>query len=167
MASEARTGALLRTVAASKPGGRLLELGTGTGVATAWLLDGMDVGAHLTSVDTDPDVQGVAREILADDSRLSLVTEDALSFLKRQPGASFDFVFADALAGKYEGLHEALRVVGPGGFYIVDDLLPQPNWPEGHASKVPRLVAELTASPGFSVVSLDWSSGLLVAVRSA
>lgn len=42
MASEDRTGALLRTLAASKPGGRFLELGTGTGVATAWVLDGMD-----------------------------------------------------------------------------------------------------------------------------
>ena len=35
MASESRTGALLQVLAASKPGGRLLELGTGTGIATA------------------------------------------------------------------------------------------------------------------------------------
>lgn len=42
MASDSWTGALLRTLAASKPRGALLELGTGTGLATAWLLDGMD-----------------------------------------------------------------------------------------------------------------------------
>ncbi len=41
MASDPRTGALLRTLAASKPKGRFLELGTGTGMATAWLLGGM------------------------------------------------------------------------------------------------------------------------------
>jgi len=35
MASESQTGSLLRTLVASKPGGRFLELGTGTGVATA------------------------------------------------------------------------------------------------------------------------------------
>jgi len=35
MGSEPRTGALLRTLAASKPGGRFLELGTGTGVGRA------------------------------------------------------------------------------------------------------------------------------------
>jgi hypothetical protein len=35
-------GALLRVMAAMKPGGRLLEIGTGTGVGTCWLLDGMD-----------------------------------------------------------------------------------------------------------------------------
>ena len=42
MASEPQTGSLLRTLAASKPSGRFLELGTGTGVGTAWLLAGMD-----------------------------------------------------------------------------------------------------------------------------
>ena len=53
MASEALVGALLRTLAASKPGGRLLEIGTGTGLATVWLLDGMDARAHLTSIEAD------------------------------------------------------------------------------------------------------------------
>jgi predicted O-methyltransferase YrrM len=42
MASEDRTGALLAVLAASKPGGKLLELGTGTGIGTSWLLAGMD-----------------------------------------------------------------------------------------------------------------------------
>jgi hypothetical protein len=42
MGSEPRTGSLLRTLAAMKPAGRILELGTGTGIATAWLLAGMD-----------------------------------------------------------------------------------------------------------------------------
>jgi len=53
MASEPQIGSLLRTLAASKPGGRLLELGTGTGVGTAWLLDGMDAAARLETVDND------------------------------------------------------------------------------------------------------------------
>ncbi|MEO8481394.1 MAG: hypothetical protein ABI634_04240 [Acidobacteriota bacterium] len=35
-ASETRTGAMLATLAASNPGGRMLEVGTGTGVATSW-----------------------------------------------------------------------------------------------------------------------------------
>ena len=47
MSSDLRTGVLLRTLAASKAGGKLLELGTGTGIGTSWLLDGMDAGKYL------------------------------------------------------------------------------------------------------------------------
>src|SRR5271166_4165403 len=100
MASEPRTGALLRALAASKPGGHFLELGTGTGVATSWLLAGMDAHSRLTSVDTNPQVQAVARELLAADSRLTLVLEDGLQFLNRAKPESYDFVFADAMPGK-------------------------------------------------------------------
>ena len=42
MASDLYTGSLLKTLAASKPAARLLELGTGTGLATAWIVEGMD-----------------------------------------------------------------------------------------------------------------------------
>ena len=128
MASEPRTGALLQMLAASKPCGRLLELGTGTGLATAWLLSGMDAGSSLISVDTDEEVQAVAREALCQDTRLKLVTHDGAAFLWRQPKKSFDLVFADAVPGKYEALDEALAIVKTGGFYIIDDMMPQPNW---------------------------------------
>jgi predicted O-methyltransferase YrrM len=167
MASEPRTGALLRTLAESKPVGRFLELGTGTGIATAWLLDGMDSASALTSVDVDPAFQEIAREAFSNDHRLTLVTEDALTFLKRQPAATYDLVFADAFAGKYDGLDEALRVVKPGGFYVIDDMLPQPNWPDDHSPKVSALIATLGAHAGFQMVPLAWASGIAVAVRKS
>jgi predicted O-methyltransferase YrrM len=166
MASGLRTGALLRTMAASKPGGRLLELGTGTGIATCWLLDGMDPASQLVSVDVDASVQSVAREALSQDARLTLVTEDAIPFLRRQERGSFDLVFADALPGKYEGLDDALRVVKRGGFYIIDDMLPQPNWPDGHAAKVPALIAQLAARPDFRVTPMAWASGIVIVVKA-
>src|SRR5215831_9020047 len=53
LASEPLTGCLLRTLAASKPAGLLLELGTGTGVGTAWMLDGMTRDATLVTVEND------------------------------------------------------------------------------------------------------------------
>jgi len=165
MASEPKTGALLRTLAASKPNAKLLEIGTGTGIATAWLLDGMDAGSTLTTVDTDVEVQQVARDILGRDPRLHFVLEDALAFLRREPAETYDIVFADAMPGKYEGLDDALRVVRPGGFYIIDDLLPQQNWPEGHAAKVPVLLQRLAADPSLIIVPLAWASGIVIAVK--
>ena len=165
LASEPRTGALLRALAASKPGGRLLEMGTGTGVATAWILDGMDAGATLTSVDVDAGHQQVAREFLGSDSRLTLVTGDGLQFLQRQPSASYDFVFADAMPGKFEGLEDCLKLVKPGGFYVVDDIIPQAKWPAGHAEKVPLLVRHLAGDDRFAILPLYWATGIIVAVK--
>ena len=165
MPSEPRTGAMLRVLAASKPGGRLLELGTGTGLSTAWLLDGMDRTATLVSVDVDPEPQAVARDILGDDPRLEIVRADAATFLHRQVKDSFDLIFADAMPGKYDCLDEALALLRPGGLYLVDDMLPQENWPDGHARKVPRLIADLAARAGFRIVSLAWSSGVVIVSR--
>jgi predicted O-methyltransferase YrrM len=165
MPSESLVGALLRVLAASKPGGRFLELGTGTGIATAWLLSGMSHDATLVSVDNDQKVQEVAAQMLGGDKRLQLVHADGIDFLSNQPAMSFDLVFADAMPGKYEGLALSLGVVKPGGFWIGDDLLPQPNWPEGHASKVPVLLNELAKEPEFMVLPLVWASGAVIAVR--
>ena len=165
MPSEPLVGALLRVLAASKPGGRFLELGTGTGIATAWILSGMSQDSTLISVDTDLTAQNVAKQILGYDKRLQLVNADGLDYLGKQPVRSFDLVFADAMPGKYEGLTLSLDLVKPGGFWIGDDLLPQPNWPEGHAAKVPVLLNELAKHPEFAVLPLAWASGAVIAVR--
>jgi predicted O-methyltransferase YrrM len=167
MASETRTGALLKVLAASKPGGRLLELGTGTGVGTAWLLEGMDAAASLVSVDSSLVFQAVAQDVLGHDLRLTLVLENGADFLRRQKPASFDLIFADAIPGKYENLDQALSLVKPGGYYVVDDLLPQPNWPEGHEAKVPVLIEQLRSDSRFYLVPLNWASGIVVAVRKS
>jgi predicted O-methyltransferase YrrM len=166
MPSEPLLGALLRVLAASKPGGRILELGTGTGIATTWLLDGMDNTSILVSVDNDAGVQRIAAELLGHDKRLTLVTEDGAAFLRKQPARCFDLVFADAIPGKYEALDEALAVVKVGGFYVIDDMLPQANWPEGHAERVPVLIERLASQLDFSILPLVWASGVLVAVRN-
>ncbi len=166
MASEPLTGALLKTLAASKPCGRLLELGTGTGISAAWLLDGMDSASTLVTIDVDSAAQQIAREILGDDKRLEIRTQDALAYLKSNSAPRFDLVFADAMPGKYEGLEHALAVVRPGGFFVIDDLLPQANWPDGHAAKVPVLIETLAANPAFHMVPLAWASGIVVAVKS-
>ena len=167
MPSEPRTGSMLRFLASSKPGGRLLEIGTGTGLATAWLLDGMNPAATLVSVDTDPESQAIARDVLAHDHRVEFVLEDGLAFLRRQPSASFDLVFADAWPGKYEGLDLALDLLKPGGIYVGDDMAPQPNWPAGHQDNVDRLLRSLGEDDSLATVAMNWASGLVLATRRA
>jgi predicted O-methyltransferase YrrM len=165
MASEPRTGMLLQLLAASKPGGRFLEIGTGTGVGTAWLLSGMDAASTLISIDPDEDRQAVARESLGGDARLKLMACDAAGYLWRQPKKCFDMVFADAIPGKYEALDEALAIVKVGGYYVIDDMLPQPNWPEGHGDKAEALLKRLAEDSRFFMLPLPWASGVAVLVR--
>jgi predicted O-methyltransferase YrrM len=58
-----------------------------------------------------------------------------------------------------------LSLLGPGGVYVIDDLRPQANWPEGHAAKIPPLVDAIERRADVTTVRLAWSSGLLLAVR--
>jgi predicted O-methyltransferase YrrM len=165
MASEPKTGALLAALAAAKPGGRLLEIGTGTGIGTAWLLSGMDASARLDTVDTDRAAVDVARRHLDSDARVAFRLEDGAAFLARADPDTYDLVYADAWPGKFTHLDAALGCLRPGGVYVIDDLLPQPNWPEGHGAKVEALVADLEARPGFVTVGLAWASGVMLVVR--
>ena len=163
--SEPKTGSLLRLFAASKPRGRLLELGTGTGVGTAWLLAGMDTRSRLVSVDTDPNVQEIARRQLGRDPRIEFHLGDGGAFLNNS-SQQYDLIYADAWPGKFTHLDCALSRLAVGGIYFIDDLLPQSNWPEGHAPKVPCLIEDLENRSGFVATKLAWASGLMMLVRT-
>jgi predicted O-methyltransferase YrrM len=160
-------GALLRVMAALKPGGRLLEIGTGTGVGTCWLLDGMDATTRLVTIDINSKVQAVARTHLAADPRLTMLCEGAADVIRREPQNSFDLIFADGGAGKHALLDETLALLRPGGIYICDDTKPHPMWPPEHAAKIPPLMEALAARDDFRRIYIDWSSGVVVMVKIA
>lgn len=166
MSCEERTGSLLAVLAASRPGGRILELGTGVGEGTAWLLSGMDPKARLVSVELDAGHQAVAQAELGNDPRVSFVVGDGGTWLEGYDGEPFDLVFADTWPGKFTHLDRALALVAPGGTYLIDDLDPRPGWPEDHEVSVVRLLADLEAREDVRTVRLDWASGLLMVVRA-
>ena len=165
MASDPLTGSLLRTLAATKPVGKFLELGTGTGIATAWLLDGMDKESRLLTVEQDREVASIARKYLGHDNRVTFHIEDAASFLNKCSPQEFDLIFADTWSGKYFHLNETLNLVKVGGIYVVDDMLPQTNWPENHPPKVERLITVLEDRRDLIITKMNWATGLIVAGR--
>jgi predicted O-methyltransferase YrrM len=166
MASEPKTGSLLRTLAATKPAGQLLELGTGTGYATAWLLDGMDATSRLTSVESEARFQAIAIKHLGEDSRTHFVQADAAEYLTTAGSAQFDLIFADTWAGKFTHLDEAIALLKPSGLYVIDDMLAQPNWPAEHAKKITRLLEVLAARTELISTRLNWATGIIVAVKA-
>jgi predicted O-methyltransferase YrrM len=165
MASEPNTGALLKALAATKPAGHFLELGTGTGISAAWLLAGMDANSHLLTVDNDPTVQAIAREVLGDDPRIHFLCQDGGAYLAGAQHERYDLIFADTWPGKFTDLNLALNLLKIGGLYMIDDLLPQANWPEDHAPRVPALLRQLEERPDLFVVKMAWASGVAIATK--
>ena len=165
MASDLATGSFLKTLAGSKPKGRFLEMGTGTGLSTSWILDGMDQNSSLVSIDFDDQFLSIAREFLGNDPRLELELIDGEIWVESNAGQRFDYIFADTWHGKYLLLDEVLEMLKVGGLYIVDDMLPQANWPDGHAEKAERFIQKLESLPFLHLTKLNWSTGIIVATR--
>jgi predicted O-methyltransferase YrrM len=163
MSCDDRTGALLRTLAAAKPGGRLLELGTGTGVGAAWMLAGMDATATLVTVEAEWTTATVARQLLAADPRVQLHVADAAEWLVTYTGPPFDVAYIDCRPGKFTHRDLLWPHLTPGALYLGDDLLPQPTWPEDHQPRVDAFLAEIGDEPQLVTTLLDWSSGLVLA----
>ena len=165
MASDALTGSLLRTLAASKPSGRFLELGTGTGLSASWILDGMDHHSSLVSLDNDEKLLAIAQKFLGHDARLQFACTDGEGWIKDHKNDKFDFIFADTWPGKFFLMDEVLDMLNPGGLYVVDDMLRQPNWPAGHEEKVRDVTAHLENRTDLLLTKLDWATGIIIAVR--
>jgi len=165
MASDVQTCSLLRTLATTKPAGKFLELGTGTGLSTSWILDGMNNNASLISIDNDPTFLEIARSKLGSDNRLQLLQFDGDEWISANADQRFDYIFADTWHGKYLLLDETLSMLNTGGLYIIDDMLPQPNWPEGHDEKARNLIGLLEKRTDLILTKMIWATGIIVAVK--
>src|SRR5664279_1001920 len=161
MNSDLYTGSLLKTLVASRKGGRILELGTGGGLATSWIKEGMDEKTSLVTVENNSALLDIAKQQLAD-PRIEFVLADGYQWLKTYTGAKFDLVFADAMPGKYDLFEETINLLNQGGFYIIDDMKPQPNWPEGHAERVDHFINELEARQDLVITKMNWSTGIII-----
>jgi len=163
--SDVQVGALLSTLVASKPDAKILELGTGSGLSTAWIAYGMDKKSHLITVDNDERLVKIAKKYLGSDSRIDFrvgLGEEVIDEIKVN---TIDFIFADTWPGKYHYLDEALRLLKVGGIYVIDDMLPQANWPEGHDKKVDALIETLKCRDDLHITQMDWATGVIVCTK--
>ena len=121
--SSPAVGRLLQQLAAMRPAGRFLELGSGFRVGTGWLLSGMHEGAVLVTAELDPERAQVVTELLGHDPRLSVVSGDGWPALELGP---YDLIFADcaAIKGKGERLRGLVQALTPGGTMLMDNFTP-------------------------------------------
>lgn len=122
-AVDAPTGAALRLLAAAAGARHVIELGTGAGVSTLWLLRGMRPDGVLTSVDAETEHQRLAKASLAEagvpTGRARLIAGRALEVLPRLSDAAYDLVFCDAHRPEnHDYLTASLRLLRPGGLVV-------------------------------------------------
>ena len=144
--------------------GRILELGTGGGLATSWILEGLDQHSNLLTIENNMALWEIARQQLTD-PRIEFILADAYVWLQEYQGEKFDLIFADAMPGKYDLFEETIHLLKSGGFYVIDDMLPQPNWPVGHAEKVDAFIQMLESRKDLILTKLKWSTGIIIAVK--
>ena len=163
--SDERLGPLLAMLAASVPvGGRILELGTGTGVGTGWMVSGLSgrTDVEIVTVDSD-EARSAVVGAMAFPSYVRVVVGDAVEQLPALGG--FDLVFADAQGGKWERLDLTVGALRPGGWLLVDDMTPQPWWDEEQLEKKTEVTRTLLDHAELVAVDMDWATGVILCVR--
>jgi predicted O-methyltransferase YrrM len=121
-------GATLRFLASVLEARSVVEVGTGTGVSSVWLLRGMRPDGVLTSVDLEAEHQRLARETLTEagieSRRFRLISGAAMDVLPRLTDGHYDLVFLDGDKSEYDDyLAEASRLLRPGGVVAIDNML--------------------------------------------
>lgn len=165
MSCEAEVGALLAVLAAAVPdGGRILELGTGVGVGTAWLIHGLGsrTDVELVTVDNDQGAADLAAQA-AWPSYVRRVVGDAVEVTAGE--GAFDLIFADAQGGKWEGLETTVAALRPGGHLLVDDMNPPSFADSNHEEKTSEVRTRILNHPDLISVPMAWSSGLILSTR--
>lgn len=165
LSSEDEVGELLAALAGGVPeGGRVLELGTGVGVGTAWIVAGVasrdDV--EVVTIESDGAVAASARSAWWP-SWVRFVEGDVLAVLADL--GTFDLVFADAQGGKWDGLDRTIGVLRPNGVLLVDDMRPQQWWTDGQRSKMEMVRRTLLGHPELDAIELDLGSGVILSTR--
>ncbi len=94
-----------------------------------------------------------------------IICEDGSEWINTYQGDKFDLIFADAWPGKYSDIEKLLGLINVGGFYIIDDMSIQTNWPKGHHKKVNNLIDYLEKREDFNMTKLDWSTGIILMTR--
>lgn len=159
------TGRLLAVLAAAvPPNGRVLELGTGTGVGTAWIAHGLQgrTDVEVVTVEIDAATAALAAQYPWP-SWVRLLTGDAMEVTRT--AGSFDLIFADAQGGKWEGLDTTVAALRSGAHLLVDDMTPDEFADDHHARKTAEVRARLLDHPCLISVEIAWSTGLILSTR--
>jgi predicted O-methyltransferase YrrM len=164
-------GAALRFLACAVGARTAVEIGTGCGSSGIWLLRGMRPGSTLTSVDTEPEYQRMARKAFTQagfaQNQCRLILGRALDVLPRLSDGTYDMVFCDADPRDYaDYLSAALRLLRAGGIVAFNNALLAGTSPDaGDDDLALDLASQVRADERLVPVLVPLGDGLLAAVK--
>ena len=160
-------GAYLRHLAFTLSAQSVVEVGTGSGVGSLWLLDGIIKSGTLTSIDDEMEHTQIAKLAFADAdiaaSRYRLITNSVLDVISKLTDKAYDLV---VLRHNPEDLAfvigEAHRILRSGGALVIDNFFggSKVNDP---AQRDPKTVALRDAGKIIKNDTEHWVSTLLPA----
>ena len=161
-------GRFLAVLAAGCAGGRIGELGTGAGIGAGWVASAMPADCVLITVEIDELLARAARELLAADSRVEVITGDAFRVIPGQ--GPFDLLFADRGVRDPSDFAALVSLLRIGGRIVMDDVTPESVLPPDSSLRADDIKRSFFASePRLTwteVVLPDLRNSLLVGTRT-
>ena len=158
------SGAYLRYIASLISAQSVVEIGTGSGVGTLWLLKGILNSGVITTI--DPEVQHVqiAKQVFTDAdipaNRYRLITSDYLDVMRKLADRAYDLVvFRGNPEDIFDVIDEAHRILRTGGILAIDHFYGGGKVPDP-AQRDPKTVSLRDAGKFLKSQSEVWAISL-------
>ena len=120
------TGAYLRYLAHQLSAQSVVEVGTGSGVGSLWLLEGIINSGTLTSIDDEMEHSAIAKLAFADaeipQSRYRLITNSVMDVMTKLTDRAYDLVvYRHNPEDLVFAISESHRVLRSGGTLVIDN----------------------------------------------
>jgi len=156
-------GGLLHFAAKQIDAKSVVEIGTGSGVSGLWLFQGMPKDGVLTSIDTERELSAAARQSFEESGisaqRFRLITGVINDIVGKLADGNYDLVVIRTAADLMDLIHEAYRLLRPGGTLVIDHALSGGKV----ADPTQRDFESISRRDGIRAIKEDsrWSSSLL------
>lgn len=159
------TGAFLHFLAHLISAQSVVEVGTGSGVGSIWLLRGMIESGTLTSIDSEAEHARISRIAFAEaeisPQRFRLITNPVMDVMSKLTDRAYDLV---VLRNEPEDLSfaidEAHRILRTGGVLAIDNFFGGGKVSDP-AQRDPRTIALREAGKSIKLASTTWVSSLI------
>jgi len=159
------TGAYLRHLAQLLSAQSVVEVGTGSGVGSLWLLDGMIASGTLTSIDDEMEHSAIAKLAFAQAEiaapRFRLITNVVMDVMTKLADRAYDLVvYRHNPEDLTYAITEAHRILRSGGVFVIDNFFGGSKVPDP-AQRDPKTIALREAGKQIKSDTNSWMSVLI------